>query len=511
VATLVTTLAALLLVSCSGAHSPSSDGASGTAPGAASASAPESPASPAPKPPHPDIVFVLTDDLSWNLVKHMPHVRQLMKKGTTFSNYFVTDSLCCPSRTSIFTGEYPHDDGVYTNNGNDGGYDAFMRHGDDKKCYARAMQRAGYRTGFMGKYLNGYHPEGTNGGSKPYVPAGWNEWDAAGSGYYEYNYNLNSNGRIVPHGHAPQDYLTDVISSRASSFIDASARAGKPFMLETATFAPHSPSIPAPRDAHRFSDLKAPRTPAYDVPSTPEPAWQKRLPPLPDGEQRQIDRDYVKRVRSVQAVDRMIGSLEDKLKAEGLADDTYFVFNSDNGFHMGEHRLWPGKSTAYDTDIKVPLIVTGPGVPAGHTVSQQADNIDLSPTFQELAGLTPASNIDGRSLAGLIHGRPAPSDWRRAVLVEHHHPAGKKNDPDAGPEQAGDPPSYEAMRTAGALYVEYADGEREYYDTATDPNELRNLAPSLTPDRRTALHTALAKLEHCHGTSSCKAAALTTG
>src|SRR5947209_19474974 len=117
----------------------------------------------------------------------------------------------------------------------------------------------------MGKYLNGYDPRATEDGSTPYVPPGWSEWDVAGNGYKEFNYTLNANGHLERHGKSPDDYLTDVLSRKSVSFLDASAAAHKPFMLEVATFAPHSPFVPAPRDRRSFPDLKAPRTPAFNV------------------------------------------------------------------------------------------------------------------------------------------------------------------------------------------------------------------------------------------------------
>ncbi|MEU6404238.1 sulfatase [Streptomyces sp. NPDC046985] len=496
--------AAALLVGCSSPGKGTENTASVSSASSASSSATSS------AHHKPNIIYVLTDDLSWNLVRYMPHVQQMQHQGTTFSDYYVTDSLCCPSRSSIFTGEYPHNTGVFTNNGDDGGYGAFMKNGDEKKCYAPALQKAGYRTGFMGKYLNGYEPKDTQGADHPYVPPGWNEWDTAGNGYPEFNYDLNENGKVVHYGHDPKDYLTDVVSGKARSFVDSSAQDGKPFMLEVATFAPHAPSTPAPRDAHSFPDLKAPRTPAYDKPSVPTPQWQKALSPLTQKEKTQIDTAFAKRVRSVQAVDAMIGRIQDELKAKGLADDTYLMFGSDNGFHMGEHRLRPGKQTAYDTDVRVPMMVTGPGVPAGKTVSQLVQNTDLNPTFQALAGLPAPSTADGLSLADLMHGR-SPDHWRQSVLIEHHHPETKAGDPDAAPKAAGNPPTYEAIRTADSLWVEYADGEREYYDTHADPNELKNKAGTLSDARKKSLHATLSALAHCHGSANCESASALHG
>ena len=456
----------------------------------------------------PNIVFVLTDDLSWNLVRYMPHVLAMERAGATFSKYFVTDSLCCPSRTSIMTGLLPHDSGVFNNSGGDGGFSAFQRHDDENHTFAVALQQGGYRTAMMGKYLNGYEP-GYRDGS--YVPPGWTDWDVTGNGYYEYDYDLNQDRRLVHYGRSPQAYLTNVLSGLASSEISRRARrsltpghdgARHPFIVEIATFAPHTPFVAARSDAHRFDAVEAPRTPAFDRSDTVgNPPWLD-LPPLNTDTIHAIDRAFRARVRAVQAVDRMIGRLRQQLVTDGLADNTYFVFSSDNGLHMGEHRLKTGKMTAFDTDINVPLVIDGPGISPGTSISALAENIDLAPTFEALAGLTPPSTIDGRSLVPLLEGR-RPANWRHAVLVEHHGPDIDPTDPDYQAKDAGNPPSYEAIRLDNSVYVEYADGEREYYDVATDPYELRNVYADLSPQRRAVLHGDLAALERCHGATAC--------
>ena len=457
-----------------------------------------------PKPAHPatadrsrpNFVFVLTDDLAWNLVSHMPHLLALERAGTTMSRYYVVDSLCCPSRSAIFTGQYPHDDGVFTNAGSDGGYFAFNQHGDQQKSFALALHQAGYRTALMGKYLNQYQPAYPE-------PPGWDEWDAAGNAYGEFNYNLNQNGVQQHYGKAPQDYLTDVLAAKASTFIDSSAASGRPFMLEVATFAPHAPYTPAPRYAHAGQQLTYPKTPAYDrLPANPPP-WLARHPHLSAVDQANITSTFRKRVEDDLSVDDMIGELENELRAKGLDRNTYFVFSSDNGFHMGEYTLSSGKQTAFETDIRVPLIVSGPGVPAGRVVSQLTSSIDLAPTFETLAGLPVPADVDGRSMAGLWHGQD-PVGWRLAILIEHHGPDYSPDDPDRQTSKPGDPPSYEAVRTATALYVQYAGGAQEYYDTATDPYELDNLAGKGVP---AVLRQALNALETCRGGASCWAAA----
>jgi N-acetylglucosamine-6-sulfatase len=453
----------------------------------------------------PNIVFVLTDDLAWNLVKYMPHVQALQKDGMTFSRYYVTDSLCCPSRSSIFSGRFPHDTWVFTNMSPDGGFGRFQSGGEERSTFATALQAAHYRTAMMGKYLNGYTPTGLVNGKPLYVPLGWNEWDVAGNGYGEFNYNLNENGKLVAYGNQPQDYLTDVISGKAVDFINRSADAHSPFMIELATFAPHQPATPAPRDANDFPGLKAPRSRDYDVANTRAPRWLSGHPPLTPLQVARLDALFRKRAQSIQAVDDMIGRIEATLRARGLTDNTYIVFSSDNGFHLGDHRLLQGKMTAFDTDIRVPLIVAGPGVPAGRTTTAIAQNVDLRPTFSQLGGASVPANVDGHSLVRLLRGGKA-SDRRRSALVEHHGPDFNAHDPDLPAPGSGNPTSYEALRTAGAVYVEYADGEREYYNLARDPNELHNTYARLGKKERARLHNALRAAHVCHGGKACWAA-----
>ncbi len=497
-------------------HTAHTSGAQG---GGASAHAPRAGGAPAAGG-RPNIVFVLTDDLSENLVRYMPHVLQMKRSGVSFSNYFVTDSLCCPSRASILTGRYPHDTHVFDNSPPEGGYSVFRERGEEQETFALALQREGYSTALMGKYLNGYKPNGAVAGlgvgatagdgaspavaaqGRQPVPPGWSEWDVAGDGYPEYGYHMNSDGHVRAYGYRPRDYLTNVIASKGLAFIDRAAAARRPFLLELATFAPHSPYTPAPRDYGEFPGVRAPRTPAFNTIGSDEPSWLSRFEPLGRAQIALIDSKFRKRAQAVQAVDRMIGEVEAKLTAKGLARHTYIVFSSDNGLHMGEHRLRPGKLTAFDTDIKVPLVVTGPGVPGDRTVSAMTENIDLCPSFEELAGAPIPPSVDGHSLLALLHGRRVPG-WPREVLIEHHGRVLDPEDPDLPIRGSGNPPSYEALRTPGSLYVEYVTGEREFYDLRRDPFELRNIAARLAPTRLRRLHRALVRIERCHGARSC--------
>jgi arylsulfatase A-like enzyme len=356
----------------------------------------------------------------------------------------------------------------------------------------------------LGKYLNGYKP------ARDRADPGWTFWAVAGGAYKEFKYSLNQNGNIVQYGKEPKDYLTDVVSRLATDFIERSA--GTPFAIEIATFAPHAPYVPAPRHADKFPGLAAPRTPAFNASPDPNaPEWLKAVPPLSKSDIASIDTDLRMRAQSVLAVDEMIGALQAAVAAIREQDNTYFLFSSDNGYHMGEHRLRPGKQTAFDTDIRVPLIVTGPGVPAGRAVEVIATNVDLFPTFAELAGAPMPRNIDGRSLVPLLHGLNI-ADWRTGALIEHHGPNGDPSDPDMIDffryhGRSGNPTTYEALRMQSALYVEYSDGEREYYNLTTDPDELHNAFLSLPEPMKKSLHKTLGAMKNCHGPEGCWAAA----
>ena len=483
----------------------------------------------------PNIVFILTDDLSWNLVNAeiAPHIVQLEQQGETFSNYFVADSLCCPSRSTIFTGLFPHDTKVVSNLPPSGGYQKFQSEGLAAKSYAVALQGAGYTTSMLGKYLNGYgDPWGASGAkvkrkrlrlTRPSsqtfpVQPGWSDWHVANrTGYAEFNYWLNDNGTFKFHS-GPDSYGVDVLNADAQAFIKRSA--AQPFAVEVATFAPHAPFTPAPRNADDFPGLKEPRDPSFDTNNVNPPAWLGTRPPLTPAQLAKIDAAYRKRAQAVEAVDKLLADTEATLAAEHLTDRTYIVFSSDNGYHLGQHRLVRGKQTAFDTDIRVPLIVAGPGVPHDRVVPQVVQNVDLVPTFVQLAGGTPAPTVEGRSLVPLLHPSSAQPRWRRVGLVEHHGGNDNPADPDFE-GGASNPTTYEAIRIAAehipgfngpvdAVYVEYEDArhETEFYDITKDPYELNNTSRSLTGAQRSELHRLVTGLEHCHDQTSCWAAGL---
>lgn len=492
----------------------------------------------------PNIVFILTDDLDVAEIAFMPKLQALMvQQGTSFNNFFVNVSLCCPSRSTTLRGQYSQNTKIFGNAPPDGGYKVFHDNGDEASTIAVWLKDSGYRTMLAGKYLNGY-PDGVD---RTWIPPGWSEWYSAvkGNAYGEFNYTLNENGKLVDYKNKPEDYGTDVYARKTIDFIQRSAKDNKPFFAYVATYAPHSPSTPAPRHADLFPDAKAPRTPDFNEPDVSDkPGYIRNRPALTQRQIAAIDEAYRKRLQSLQAVDEMIGNIIDMLKATGQLDNTYIFFASDNGFHLGNHRLPTGKVAPYEVDIHVPLIVRGPGVPSGVTLDQLAGNVDYAPTWADLAGIKSPDFVDGRSLVPLLRN-DAPSitpplsatgeagrGWRQCYLIQHGDPAKKSavaddesqkyevpedmigllEPPDELPDEvAGDLAKapqgitpYQGMRTQNYAYIEYTTGEKELYDIRNDPYELNNIVSKANPDLLNEFAERLHALEKCSG-ATCRA------
>ena len=419
--------------------------------------------------------------------------------------------LCCPSRVATLRGQYAHNTGIFTNASPDGGFAKVFADGLERSTIATWLQAGGYKTALIGKYLNGY-PTGAP--TNTYIPPGWSEWYSPNGGnpYSDYNYNLNENGTTVSYGSAPSDYLTDVISRKTTGFINrtVAANPNQPFFIYVAPYVPHGPATPAPRHLNSFPNAQAPRTASFnEADVSDKPAWLQAKPLLTSTQIANIDTLYRKRRASLLAVEDLLRDVIDTLQTNGQLNNTYIFFTSDNGFHQGQHRLDSGKNTAYEEDIGAPLVVRGPGVPAGLVVSKLTGNVDFAPTFAELAGVTPPSFVDGRSLVPLLTGT-TPAVWRTAFLLEHGGPSiteastnGLLEPQDAFDVQAqatGGAPVFAGIRTAGdRTYVEYDTGERELYELQTDPNQLNNSYPTADPALKTRLSTWLGTLRHATG------------
>jgi N-acetylglucosamine-6-sulfatase len=490
----------------------------------------------AEKPKPPNVVLILTDDLTSedlnpNTLKHMPNLKKLLiDKGTTFDESFVSNSLCCPSRATILRGQYTHNHQILSNEPPLGGFEKFRYLGHENSTIATWAKEQGYRTAFFGKYLNGYNDT--------YIPPGWDEWYAVTGNYLSHTF--NENGRMVDYDQET-DYDTDVISEKASDYVSRTAgadppffTADRPFLMWIGTKAPHQPATPAPRDEKTYPDVTLPRPPNFDERDVSDkPDWINDNPPLSPEQKGYMDELHRKRLQSMLAVDDMIGDLIKSLHESGELDNTYIFFTSDNGFHLGQHRLGAGKWTPYEEDIHVPLIVRGPGVPGGRTLHHMVLNNDLAPTFADLEGARTPAFVDGRSLVPLLDDDPPPiEDWRQRFVLEGVAEQSGMTQPPfitestVAPLLTGDPlpnnwrrtsaasaqlseewgrPWMKALRTNNYLYVEYKTGEHELYDLRTDPYELRNKYETASPDLKQRLEAQLDALRKC-AAEECRAA-----
>lgn len=448
-------------------------------------------------PDRPNFVLIVTDDEDVAIHEFMPKTKALIEEqGTRFESFFVSYPFCCPSRASILRGQYAHNTGVLGNEPPWGGYELFHDRGLENSTLATWLQDAGYRTAMAGKYLNRYVPRSDG------VPPGWSDWYVGGNAHRSYDYELNENGRIVRYGSAPHDYLNDVLTAKAAEVIRRAAVAEEPFFLYVLPYTPHSPSIAAPRHAELFAGATLPRTPALgEADVSDKPALIRSLPKLDPARVAALENEYRRRLRSLQAIDDMVETLVDTLAASGLIDDTYVIYSSDNGFHLGQHRLPAGKDFPYEEDIRVPMVMRGPGVPKGARVDALVMNIDLAPTIAELAGVGTPDFVDGRSFLPLLGGSdPA---WRHSILIERQQLetqlAALARRQGLSEEQLERAAVFRGLRTASAIYVEYATGERELYDLVADPFQLANMAAEAEPAQLAAFSSRLAELAACAG------------
>jgi N-acetylglucosamine-6-sulfatase len=433
----------------------------------------------------PNIVVIMTDDQEdTGSMAYMPKLHALIaEQGLTFTNSFVDLSLCAPSRASFFTGQAAHNHGIKANSPLDSGaWEAFKAKED--KALPVWLKGAGYTTALLGKYINRYGQQSTwgawlawagsylnisfkgttIGNPRDWVPPGWDLWYAfTGTRARYYDYAINENGAILTFGRRPGDYSTDVLKDRAVRFILGQSEKQDPFFLLIATKAAHAQgksAIPAPQYADAFKEVDLPQGPAFNQGPIARKAMKvSRIhgEPLDD-----LAKSYRAELQSLRSVDDLVEAVVDALKRAGKLDDTVIVYTSDNGFMFGEHRLI-GKSAAYEESIKVPLVMSGPGIPKNETRAQLVNNLDVVATIADLAGASPGMVLDGRSLAPLFADTTAP--WRSAIFLQ-------------GPVTRFTPAAhrYTGIRTATRKYVKYDNGLEELFDLAADPHELKNEA-----------------------------------
>jgi arylsulfatase A-like enzyme len=440
----------------------------------------------------------VTDDLDVDSTAHMPKLRAFMAGvGATFSNSFATNPVCCPSRVAMLRGQYSHNSRVWANGrGDNSCFSEFRGLGHEASTVATWLKAAGYRTSLVGKYLNRYPV--TPGGVvlETHIPAGWDDWfvvwntEFNSDSYFEYN--ANDNGRRVTFGRSEGDYETDVVGARAVDFIRRNVGQA-PLFLWVATTAPHAPNEPARRHQYAHADKRAPRSPNFNESDLGDkPRWYRdNLPLLSASDVADLDGVYKRRLETLQAVDDLLERLLMALDAAGQLGNSYVFFTSDNGYMSGNHRFPSGKDAPYEESIRVPLVVRGPGVPAGVTIPHDVANIDIAPTLAELGQAQAPAFVDGRSLAPLLTATPpAPSSWRQDLLLEHE------------PADPNGLPSWYALRTPRDKYVQYpANAEEEYYDFANDPFETESRHRSLEAAKRAQLRARINQLRDCAGAS----------
>lgn len=409
--------------------------------------------------PRPNVVLIVTDDQSPGSFPHdppvMPRLQAMVEdpadRWISFPNAFLTTPLCCPSRASILTGRTDLRTGVRTND------DGHLL--DPADTVAVWLHAAGYRTALVGKYLNGYPYAGA-----PLVPPGWDRWLAKRQGAQStayYDYMLLDQGFPLRSGRAPGDYLTDVLAEAAVDFIDGTP-ADRPFFLMVTPTAPHRPWTPAPRHAGAFAGMRTEEPPSVgeeDV--SDKPAWVRALPPLAPERRAQLAGIRLRSYETLLAVDELVAGIVEALEERDLLERTVIFFLTDNGFAFGEHR-WVGKTCPYEECIRTPFLIRYPGA-APREEPLLVSNLDLAPTIAELAGVVPASPVDGRSLVPVLEG--ARVERPTGLFLDY-----------VGDDKV---PGWSAVRTEAFAYVEYVTGERELYDLVgslgpADPFQLEN-------------------------------------
>jgi arylsulfatase A-like enzyme len=441
----------------------------------------------------PNVVLVVTDDLTKNDYLELGNnLGFFTSGGTFFHNAFVTTALCCPSRASALTGLYAHNHGITQHIDPGTGYEQYHAEGYDQKDLPVWLEDSGYRTGLVGKYMNKYDAQHDG------VPAGWTDWYGADDPAVRWTLNENGTIRTYPQDPTASGYepWEDVLGDRAMEFVDDAHASEKPFFLWYGTHAPHSPELIAPQDEERVGTW-----PTYDPPGFNErdvsdkPRWVRDRPLLTSTRIRALKQQRQERLTSMLAVSRNLKRLKDELRQTGELSNTYIILTSDNGYHQAHHRLGPGKMTAYEEDMRVPLAVSGPGVAPGsakHTVL----NTDLAPTIADLAGVTPGLVPDGRSFAPLLpKGRSgiAADQFRRRFMEENwQSPVPTPTGPELFPA-----PSNFALRGSGYFYNRYETGETEYYDLVRDPYELES--KQIGGTRQENLDTKWTRLRNCRG------------
>lgn len=414
----------------------------------------------------PNVVMITTDDMSADELAHLPNVQRLLvDRGATFSSAIAPTPLCVPARASLLTGQYAHNHGARSTEGPHGGVTAL----DERETLPVWLQRAGYDTLFLGKYVNGYGFPATKGHGPRSVPPGWDSWQAT-VGHSTYRYTtprVNHDGRLKLY----HRYTTDLFGDFAARQAGKPERRTTPWFMWLSFVAPHSgpprdpedplgltksPS-PSERDRGDFRGSTIPIKPSLwqmtrgsQLPRKDDtPRWRAAMQQL-----------HAERLEALQSVDRAVGRLGRTLRRTGQLDDTVIVFSSDNGYSKGYH-LKDGKVLPWQESLQIPLVIAGPGIPH-RTVRTTVANPDIATTVAAIAGAEPRVPQDGIDVRPLLEG---PARDRALPIAAWQLADGRI-------------PIYRGVRTDRWTYLRLENGSEEVYDRQEDPYELVNVAGS---------------------------------
>lgn len=473
--------------------------------------------------PPPNVIVVVTDDQAPGTFSPevMPITSRLVAgAGALFAGAANATPLCCPSRASFLSGQFGHNNGVLWNVP---GYRALQ---EKRNTLPVWMQRAGYVTAHVGKYLNAYvHAQDDPGAVAP----GWMQWHTFVDPNSYYAAPLARNGRFGTTGTRPRDYTTAVINRTAVRMVRRYVPRRRPLFMVVDQFAPHrsgGPSLvercavpgpePAYADRDAFAAAPLPRPPSFDEADVADkPSFIRARPGLDPPQLAALERTYRCTLASLQAVDRGVGELWNALGEAGERRRTALIFTSDNGLYFGEHRLSFEKIVPYRESLDVPLAMrlpasARPRPERGIVIDELVANVDLTATILDLAGATPCRTssrcrtLDGRSLLGLAAGRTVGWPADRAIPLEL--------DTGGRPADANSSCTYHGLRSADRIYLHHsalADGEgncsptdqRELYDLAADPFQLINLLAAPADPAAALAEPALAR--HARALSRC--------
>jgi arylsulfatase A-like enzyme len=480
---------------------------------------PHAVAAPAASGAKPNVLMIMTDDMRYDDLRFMPNVRRYIRdRGLDWHNSFATTPLCCPNRASYLTGKLTHNHRVWWHEA-PWGYGAF----DDSRTIGGDLQAAGYKTSYIGKYLNQYGiaaPRNAPGAyPATYVPPGWNEWratpdntpgiplrDPRNGGTYRYNdQTINHNGRLEGHQGV---YSSKVLINEAIKDFWSFNASGKPWYIQLNSLAPHhgtrekgDPYLPTPArpkwvrgkfnaQIPRGQGVPASGQPEVDV--SDKATWiGQYMPNLNDRDRLALKKVSRQRAETLFVLDKNLGRLFGTLAASGQLNNTVLLFTSDNGYMIGEHRITSGKNYPYEVSYRLPLLMAGPGIPQG-TRNAPITTIDVSATVRDWAGASQAG-VDGHSMVADI---AAPRGWNTATVFESHVEQVAKTDPGFAPDAR----TIMGVRTARYGYFRYADGFMELFDLLNDPNELSSVAyrPEYA-DIRAQLETLTQQTKGCAG------------